>query len=148
MTAPRTTVVLPERRGPGPAATMLAYLVLALIVGGTLWAVTRSGSSAPSAPASSGPVLVVPTIVLVLPTVPPTATATPTRTPVPTETPRPSERSVYGDCSAASKPGDVCYVPATTVPEPTIRPCDWITVGLCKVQGETRDVRGGQDVGD
>ena len=141
MTALRTTVVLPERRGPGP----WPWLALIALVGGgvLLWtSVTRSGSSTLSAPVSSGPVLVVPTIVLVLPTVPPTATATPTRTPVPTETPRPSERDVFGDCSTASKPGDVCYVAATTVPQPTIRPCDWQTVGLCKVQGETRDTNG------
>ena len=146
MTAPRTTVVLPERRGPGPAATMLAYLVLALIVGGTLWAVTRSGSSAPSAPASSGPVLVVPTIVLVLPTFPPTATPTPTRTPVPTETPRPSERDVWGECSNQTQPGTVCYRPATVAPEPTYRPCAPDVVGICRVPGEKDELSAQQEV--
>ena len=146
MTAPRP----PRHDGPeGPGA--LPWLALiALIVGGVLlWtSVTRTGFGSPSAPASSGSVLVVPTIVLVLPTFPPTATPTPTRTPVPTETPRPSERDVFGDCSAASKPGQVCYVAATVVPQPTIRPCDWVSPGLCVVAGETRDVQGGQDVGD
>ena len=144
MTAPRP----PRHDGPAGPGALPWLAFVALIVGGVLlWtAVTRSGSSAPSAPASSGPVLVVPTIVLVLPTFPPTATPTPTRTPVPTETPRPSERDVWGECSNQTQPGTVCYRPATVAPEPTYRPCAPDVVGICRVPGEKDELSAQQEV--
>ena len=144
MTAPRP----PRHDGPAGPGALPWLAFVALIVGGVLlWtAVTRTGSSTPSAPASSGPVLVVPTIVLVLPTFPPTATPTPTRTPVPTETPRPSERDVWGECSNQTQPGTVCYRPATVAPEPTYRPCAPDVVGICRVPGEKDELSAQQEV--
>ena len=144
MTAPRP----PRHDGPAGPGALPWLAFVALIVGGVLlWtAVTRTGSSTPSAPTSSGPVLVVPTIVLVLPTFPPTATPTPTRTPVPTETPRPSERDVWGECSNQTQPGTVCYRPATVAPEPTYRPCAPDVVGICRVPGEKDELSAQQEV--
>jgi len=144
VTAPRP----PRHDGPAGPGALPWLAFVALIVGGVLlWtAVTRTGSSTPSAPASSGPVLVVPTIVLVLPTFPPTATPTPTRTPVPTETPRPSERDVWGECSNQTQPGTVCYRPATVAPEPTYRPCAPDVVGICRVPGEKDELSAQQEV--
>ena len=144
MTAPRP----PRHDGPAGPGALPWLAFVALIVGGVLlWTgATRTGSSTPSAPASSGPVLVVPTIVLVLPTFPPTATPTPTRTPVPTETPRPSERDVWGECSNQTQPGTVCYRPATVAPEPTYRPCAPDVVGICRVPGEKDELSAQQEV--
>ena len=144
MTAPRP----PRHDGPAGPGALPWLAFVALIVGGVLlWTgATRTGSSSLSAPASSGPVLVVPTIVLVLPTFPPTATPTPTRTPVPTETPRPSERDVWGECSNQTQPGTVCYRPATVAPEPTYRPCAPDVVGICRVPGEKDELSAQQEV--
>ena len=90
-----------------------------------------------------------PVVNVYLPTPQPTMTSTPYPTAAPTSTVRPTLLDQYGRCNVqTARGGDLCVVVPTPEPQPTIRPCDWVTPGLCVVAGETRDTKGGQDVGN